>query len=449
MTDVTRSPMERGTGPPSSEAKSAWGPSVAHFRSAVVAVVVLTIALIGRRPDLLVIATPLAVVTVWSLLTRPTSPPTFDERLGHTTIREGEATTWHGEYSGVEAIDMVAASIRPAPWIDTRPSGGAVTAGAVGGTASVAIALRSTRWGWRPIETVSVVAVSPWAGFRWSTTTTRHDLTTLPRPALFETDASARPSDGLIGLHRSARAGEGNEFAGIRPFRAGDRMRRINWPRSVRTGELQVNSTWADLDTHVALLIDATDDFGVSEGIDGLASSLDGAVRAAGAIAEYYAPRGDRVSLRTFGAKTTRAVRPGTGRAQLRRILEALARVAPAGSSRITSRGSSGRRIGLVDAQLVVMLSPLISPDALDLAVELGREGVVVIVVDTLPDHVTEDDDQYIALAWRIRLLERRRELRMVAKVGIPVVPWRGPGSLDQVIRDISRRAGGPRMRPR
>ena len=449
MTDLTRLPTERGAGPASNAPNVAWRPSVAHFRSAVVAAVVITVALIGRRPDLLVIATPLAVVTTWSLLTRPTSPPTFDERLGHSTIREGEATTWHGEYSGAGATDIVAASIRPSPWMDNRPSGGAVTAGTVDGAASLAIGLRSTRWGSRPIETVSVVAVSPWAGFRWSTTTTRHDLTTLPRPALFETDASARPSDGVIGLHRSARAGDGNEFAGIRPFRAGDRMRRINWPRSVRTGGLQVNSTWADLDTHVALLIDASDDFGVSEGIDGLASSLDGAVRAAGAIAEYYAPRGDRVSLRTFGGKRTRAVRPGTGRAQLRRILEALARVAPAGSSRISARGSSGRRIGLVDAQLVVMLSPLISPDALDLVVELGRQGVVVIVVDTLPDHVTQDADPYIALAWRIRLLERRRELRMVMKAGIPVVQWRGPGSLHQVIRDISRRAGGPRMRPR
>ena len=296
---------------------------------------------------------------------------------------------------------------------------------------------------------MSVVAVSPWAGFRWSTSTTRHDLTTLPRPALFDTDASTRPSDGLIGQHRSARAGEGNEFAGIRPFRAGDRMRRINWPRSVRTGELKVNSTWADLDTHVALLIDATDDFGVSEGIDGLASSLDGAVRAAGAIAEYYAPRGDRVSLRTFGSSMTHPVRPGTGRVQLRRILEALARVTPGKSSRMVSRSSGGRTMPRFDAQLVVMLSPLIAPDALDLAVELGRQGVAVIIVDTLPDHVTQDDDQYVALAWRIRLLERRRELRMVMAAGIPVVEWRGPGSLDQVIRDVSRRTSGPRMLPR
>ena len=95
------------------------------------------------------------------------------------------------------------------------------------------------------------------------------------------------------------------------------------------------------------------------------------------------------------------------------------------------------------------MLSPLIAPEALDLVVSLGRQGMTVIVVDTLPDHVTQDDDEYTALAWRIRLLERRRELRLVMAAGIPVVQWRGPGSLDQVIRDIGRRATGPRVLPR
>ena len=56
---------------------------------------------------------------------------------------------------------------------------------------------------------------------------------------------------------------------------------------------------------------------------------------------------------------------------------------------------------------------------------------------------------EFTALAWRIRLLERRRELRAVAAAGIPVVAWRGPGSLDQVIRDIARRSTGPRLLPR
>jgi len=88
----------------------------------------------------------------------------------------------------------------------------------------------------------------------------------------------------------------------------------------------------------------------------------------------------------------------------------------------------------------------LIAPEALDLVVSLGRRGLSVIVVDTLPVHVVQDEDPYTALAWRIRLLERRRELRVVTAAGIPVVAWRGPGSLDQVIRDIGRRASAPRV---
>ncbi|MEX1104610.1 MAG: hypothetical protein WEB78_00280, partial [Ilumatobacteraceae bacterium] len=71
-----------------------------------------------------------------------------------------------------------------------------------------------------------------------------------------------------------------------------------------------------------------------------------------------------------------------------------------------------------------------------------------VAVVDTLPPGIVADDDTdpAIGLAWRIRLLERRREVRIVQEIGIPVVQWRGPGSLDEVMRDIHRRARAPRL---
>ncbi|WP_040495609.1 DUF58 domain-containing protein [Ilumatobacter nonamiensis] len=420
-----------------------WRPTVAFMRAAVAAVVLIAIAVVWRRPDLLVLAAPMAVVTVWSLLTKPTGDLSIEEGLTHPTIREGDATRWRGTLSGNEHLDLVVASMGDAPWFDRRPASGVAVSQATNGRATVEVEVRSTRWGVRRLEPVWVTATTPFGAFRWSTTTARHPLTTHPVPTVFDTDAWARPSDGLIGLHRSARPGEGNEFAGIRSFRMGDRMRRINWVRSQRAGELQVNATFADLDTHVALVIDASDDFGVSEGFEGLSSSLDASVRAAGAIAEHYAPRGERVSLRTFGSERPHIVPPATGRAQVRRILDTLAGVRPSSEWRTGVPAHDPR--GVVGQQLTVMLSPLIAPDALDSAVSLGRHGVPVIVIDTLPDHITADEDAYTALAWRIRLLERRQELRMVQAAGIPVVRWRGPGSLDQVIRDISRRAAGPR----
>ena len=426
-----------------------WQPTPALLRSIAVAVVPIAIALIWRRPDLLVIAAPFAVVTGWSALTRPTASPSFVDAVGHPTLREGDATVWRGAVEGAAGrsadVDLAVAVIDHDAWIETRPDCGVATAPGDDGGASLEVALRSTRWGVRTIEHVQVGAMSPWAAYRCWTVTPPRSVATLPVPGPFDVGSSPRPQDGLVGLHRSTRAGDGNEFAGLRAFRAGDRMRRINWPRSIRVGELQVNGTWADLDTHVALMVDATDDLGISEGIDGRASSLDVTVRAAGAIAEHYATRGERVSMATFGGRISQSVPPASGRAQLRRVLDQMARIQPGGAAgaaraaRLAVRQSSGSR-------MTVLLSPLISPEVLDEAVSLGRRGMSVVVIDTLPEHVIDHDDPLTAIAWRIRLLERRREIRMVSSSGIPVVRWRGPGSLDQVIRDIARRTTGPRL---
>ncbi len=101
---------------------------------------------------------------------------------------------------------------------------------------------------------------------------------------------------------------------------------------------------------------------------------------------------------------------------------------------------------GLPSGTLVVVLSPLISPDALTHAVTLARRGLSVIIIDTLPDHLGCQEEASWQLAWRVRRLEREREIRRVQEAGIPTVPWRGPGSLDQVLRDLGRRSSAARL---
>ena len=153
-------------------------------------------------------------------------------------------------------------------------------------------------------------------------------VTTMPFGADFNAvDAMPRPA-GLVGPHRSRRQGSGSEPAEVRPFRPGDRLRRINWAVSSRTGTLHVTSTWADRDAHVMLLLDTEHDIGVSEGIDGAASSLDIAMRAAAAVGEHYLRTGDRVSLVDLGRRV-RDVPAGSGRRHLRRLLEVLVAAQP------------------------------------------------------------------------------------------------------------------------
>ena len=264
------------------------------------AVLILMFALIWRRPDLLVIATPLAVVTVWSLLTRPSSTPIFDDRLEHSTIREGDATAWHGDFSGGGEIDIAVAALERHGGSNTRPSSGVVTAAATDGAASLDD---------RPaLDPVGVRAPSrrcrSWRSSAWASIPLV-DADRAPSPddaaaactVRLRLVRPARPMGWSGCIDRHVRVKATSSPASDRFVRATGCVGSTG-PDRFASNELQVNSTWADLDIHVALLIDATDDFGVSEGIDGLASSLDGAVRAAGAIAEFYAPRGDRVSLR-------------------------------------------------------------------------------------------------------------------------------------------------------
>jgi len=407
-------------------------------------------ALLFRVPAMLVMAAPFAFVAVWSAATRPRADMGLISSVSTRTLREGEATTWTAHFTDADQVDHVIALAPQRRWFETRPRTGVAAAaprsGAAGpgaSTVSVSVALRSTHWGRHDIGPMNVVAVSCWGAFRWKALDTGHQVTTLPLPAVFDAAAPQHRANGLVGLNRSSRPGEGGEFAGIRLFQTGDRLRRINWQRSLRSGELHVTSTYADQDTHVALFVDALIDLGASEGIDGAASSLDTTVRAAGAIAEHFLLRGDRVSLHVFGSRGRSTVPPASGRSHLRRILDVLSTIEPD-----SSRAGAVRvdRTAIPGDALAIMLSPLISPVALERAATIASHGLTVAVVDTLPDDVHSDNDAITELAWRIRLLERRREVRIIEQIGVPVTAWRGPGSLDPFLREIARRATAPRM---
>jgi uncharacterized protein (DUF58 family) len=197
----------------------------------------------------------------------------------------------------------------------------------------------------------------------------------------------------------------------------------------------------------VVLLIDTADEAGASQGIDGRSSSLDIAVRAAAAVAEHYLRNGDRVRLVDTGG-VIREVRAGSGRAHLRRILDALVHAEPQGGQ---DAGGFAARRRIRSGSLVVVLSPLLRPPVFGAVVSLVHLGCTVIAVDTLPDDVgvpaDEDEDWAWPLAWRLRLAERHAEIERLGDLGVPTVRWRGAGTLDEVLRDASRMSAMPRMR--
>ncbi len=108
-----------------------------------------------------------------------------------------------------------------------------------------------------------------------------------------------RRVDGLLaGEHRAAALGEGTELAQVRPYVAGDDVRRIDWNVTARTGEPHVRDhvaeraarTWLLLDTSASMTFGTADrrKWDVAEGV-------------ALAVGHVAAWRGNRLAVATFG----------------------------------------------------------------------------------------------------------------------------------------------------
>ncbi|GAA1162738.1 DUF58 domain-containing protein [Ornithinicoccus hortensis] len=422
-----------------------WSVTHAHVRALFVAGLGAAAAVLGQRSDLLILVTPVLGVLVWSSLTRPGRTPARRTLLLRDSVREGDRDGLAIQVSPVPDLDLIATSVAESPFLTQRPAHGARVhlvdeEDRERGVVQVVTGVDPQRWGRRRVGPSLVGGLSPWGAFRWGPVTLEErTVLVLPTPEVFDTSAPAPHPRGLVGQHQSRRPGEGSEFASIRPFQWGDRLRRIHWPRSLRTGQLHVTSTFADQDTHVALIVDAHYDLGQSGGVHGAASTLDHSVRSAASIAEHFLRQGDRVSLQVLSERTPVRLPAGTGLRHYRRLLSHLALVQPAPQD---EQAMQRHRTRMGEGTLVVMISALVSPTALTQAAALSRSGVDVLVIDALVEGVEPpgEDDALAELAWRIRLLEREREVRQIQQAGVPVVPWRGPGSLDQVLRALGSR---------
>jgi uncharacterized protein (DUF58 family) len=441
-----------------------WRATPAHVRALLVGLLSVGVGVVLRRPDALVLGAPLLVVAVWATARRPTESPVVHAGTAHPLLREGQATRWTLAVEPAEGVEEVGATLLRTPHTSYTPATRAVAAvGGSGDTLVLDIVCRSTRWGHRAMGPATVAVTGPLGAFRWEPEpVVGSPLPTVPLPDHFSARVPVPRPDGLVGQSRSHHQGDGGELAEIRPFRFGDRLRRVHWPVSARTGQLHVTATHADQDSEVLLLLDAMNDIGASEGVGGASSSLDNAVRAAGAVAEHYLRTGDRVGLLVLGARDLPHVTAAAGRTHLRRLLDVLARVRVADSTVSDEKRLRGQLRHRVSAgALVVVLTPAVSPIVLAHAVSLARRGISVVAVDTLPPELATPGlpaarlgevapgapaSMATRLAWRLRLLERAREMARAREAGVPIVPWAGPGTLDLVLRDLGRRSRAPRV---
>jgi uncharacterized protein (DUF58 family) len=192
-----------------------------------------------------------------------------------------------------------------------------------------------------------------------------------------------RRMEGLLaGDYRSTLYGEGTELAQVRPYIAGDDVRRIDWNVTARTGEPHVRVQLAErvLVTWLVLDTSASMQFGTAD-----RRKADVAEGAALAIGHIATRRGNRLGIVTFGDANPRGLPARQGRMGLVGLLTALRDELPPERLGATSLGEALARTGALARQhsLVVVVSDFRGPrdwrrPLLELA---GRHDVLALEI--------------------------------------------------------------------
>ncbi|HEU4371716.1 MAG TPA: DUF58 domain-containing protein [Methylomirabilota bacterium] len=248
-----------------------------------------------------------------------------------------------------------------------------------------------------------------------------------PRPVRTQT---------FVGNHVSPAQGEGIEPGDIRPFAPGDHVRHVNWRATLRLGTLHVTQHHRERNADVVLLLDTLSEVGPPG-----ATVVDVAVRGAAALAAAYLARKDRVGLIEYGGQL-RWVRPGSGRAQLQRLLDTLLDASVVFTYVTRDVDLIPPRI-LPPQALVVALSPLLDPRFVRAATDLAARGfdlVVIAVSPVGPARAAVPRGAVADVAARLWALERRVQLDEFRRRGLTVVDWDGAGPLDVALAALRRR---------
>jgi uncharacterized protein (DUF58 family) len=405
-----------------------------------IAVGALGAALVTGRPSLAALAAPFLLALAAGL--RRTAPVRVSARvtLDDEQVLEGDIVT--GSIELEWDADLVPQVLLH------RPRGVVLDGGswALPGTARsvvLPIRMRATQWGRHTIGEVWLRLRAPngmldWTGRVATTPTLRvlpggDRLTQLLDPAEYR---------AVLGMHRSRRLGDGSEFAELRQYSPGDRLRDLNWAATARHGRPLVNRHHPELSGDVVIALDS-----FADGSSSSNRALARAARAAWALAALHLRANDRVGLAGLGG-STRWLAPKSGRRAQYQLLETLLGIG--GDTRHGGATRVSLRNAIPASALVVALTPLHDHRTIGTLQSWRAHGraVVVVVVETR-DPLDEDASPEEVLARRLWLIELERRRRELTDLGIPIVSLAGDGPIGPVVSVLRRARRGPSVRRR
>jgi len=223
--------------------------------------------------------------------------------------------------------------------------------------------------------------------------------------------------------------GGGVAFRGVREYRRGDPLARVDWRRLARTGELATVEYQADRRATVVLAVDARRAAAIAPG-PGEPTARRRAAEGADALYASLSAAGYRVGVAAFGGGGgPEWLPPGSGPTHDRRVGDCLRGIAdgpepaadpPDWRAWLRERVPAGA--------VVVALTPACDDAATDALLALRERARVRVVA---PDPTARD-----TAGHRLAAVERSRRLDDLAARGVPVADWPADVPLGDALAD-------------
>ena len=386
-----------------------------------------------RLPELVLLAAPFAVVATLGAFQVRTPRIEVEVELDRERALEGELLDVSIRFASGDAVERLDVLLELPAGLEVEDGDNPTTLRLVeAGERLLSLRLRCARWGAYRVGRVHLRAHDHLGMFRHEATTdSRQPLKVYPTEEAVRT--LLRPSETQVfsGNHVARQKAEGIEFADIRQFVAGDRVRHVNWRATARRGELWVNEHHAERNADVVIFLDV-----FAEARRGERSTLDPALRAAASLAARYLRQRDRVGFVSFGGMLNWLL-PATGARQLYRIVDAMLDTQIILSYAWQDLAVVPRRT-LPPEALVVALTPLLDDRAATALLDLRARGFDLVVIEISPlALVVRKQGEIGDIAHRLWRLRRDAVRGRFERAGVPVAVWDENSSLTVAMEEV------------
>ena len=392
----------------------------------------LLAALVLGRPELVALAAPFTLVLAagLSLAQEPRVRATLE--LDRERQVEGEPVTAHLELQTETEVPALELLLDLPDGLEAEGENPQLRHLGPGDWPELEIELRCEQWGAYRVGDLLLRAQDRLGLLAYEQALDlRRPLKVYPRGEALEKLLRPLETQTFAGSQTPRTRGEGIEFADLRPFVAGDRIRRVNWRATARRGEPWVNETHPERNADVVIFLDT-----FAEARQGASGTLDLAVEAAGALAVHYAREKDRVGLVAFGG-VLNWLTVSSGVVQLYRVLDSLLDAE-------IFLSYAWKNIDILPVRtlpphaLVIALTPLLDERSVRALVDLRARGFDLAVVDISPvPFVEQGEGSLDDLAFRLWLLRREALRASYLRLGVPVAEWRADTPLQAALEEV------------